>query len=428
MKFIIQDNVKMFYPTAEECKVNNKVHCTEEGCTSIFISESNLNLHLTKTHRKPHLLEESITKHYFCPELGCLYNADKYFKELKKLRTHYMTKHSSEQYICLNCNKIFPQQKNLQQHSDYCGVNFTCPQCPAYYATYESLQTHSRRKKHCIPLKTHYKVINTCSKSDTLLQATDRPILPKSSFNLIIVPNDTKKFNQESQTYNIPSIYKSKMTQVCREFDSRNNQQTQTGNKSEYFTVETQTIGNYRNLSRKNSGSMDNSSTQRSLKTQTDVIESKNFSCNTSFKDDFPIETNSSSTQTGENNTSNNNNSTHTHDTIYTDTSDLLQDVNVGSFEFDNCNMETQTDFIFDDVMFGCDYMSNMYTQTSDQILSDLGFSNIQTQTLIDDVLKSVESQTVMSRRKQDVGDRDMTHMETQTDMEFREMLEVINS
>ncbi|XP_072378449.1 uncharacterized protein [Diabrotica undecimpunctata] len=431
MRFIIEDNIKKFYPTAEESRVHNKLKCTEEGCNSVFMSESNLNLHLVKTHQRTNLKSDMLQKQYFCPELECAYHTKKYFRQLKTLRTHYMMRHSQEQFICSTCSIVFPLQKVLSRHAEYCGASFICPHCRADYAKYETLQTHGRRKKHNIPEKSFYKLNK--AKSDTVVQNSVVPILPKNSVSFILLVDPVTKFNQESQTYAELPKFENKMIQVSSRLESQNNQHTQTGSKNQLLTVETQTVGGYNN--RKSSAICDNSSTQKTSNTQTDIVESKNSSCNTSYsKDEFLIKNsinmNSSSTQTGECLSSNNYSaSTHTHDSIYTNTSDLLKEdmnVNIGSFEFDNCHMETQTDFILDDVMFNGDYMSNMYTQTCDDILNDLGFSNIQTQTTIDDILKSVESQTVMS--KSTAAERDMTHMETQTDIIFREMLEVINS
>ncbi|KAL1517351.1 hypothetical protein ABEB36_001123 [Hypothenemus hampei] len=108
------------------------------------------------------------------------------------------------------------------------------------------------------------------------------------------------------------------------------------------------------------------------------------------------------------------------------DTSELLFDLDSPFF---NCNSETQTDLMFDNELFEADY-SNMYTQTCDDILS--GLSDIQTQTgLNEDSLRSVESQTLMSSYSENLCPsifKDIVHSETQTDTQFREMLEIINS
>ncbi|KAG5890130.1 hypothetical protein JTB14_027797 [Gonioctena quinquepunctata] len=73
--------------------------------------------------------------------------------------------------------------------------------------------------------------------------------------------------------------------------------------------------------------------------------------------------------------------------------------------DLDNCHMETQTDFKSEDEMFSCE-----------EILNDFGFNDIETQTVFDDMLRSVKSQTMMSHGKKiNCNLRDMMHMETQT-------------
>ncbi|KAJ8924541.1 hypothetical protein NQ315_000689 [Exocentrus adspersus] len=393
--------VQKIYPTIEECKINNLVKCTEDGCSNVFTSESNLTLHLAKTHKKSQLLEPDLhVKQYYCPELKCVYN------------------------------------------ENYCGINFQCCDCQASYSCYETLKTHGRRKKHNILLKSEYKSKVTASKSEELISCNrSRLILPKQCVSLVVLLGASKNMtNRESQTESEKPKLRSKMTQVNRNavMTSKNTQQTQTGAKQHHLTVETQTIGDFFNINRKQMDILAEASDQKSSNTQTDSIESRNTSCNTSFNlDDFDlalksdIEKNSLGTQTLDNTQSIDiySTSTATHDSIHTDTSDLLTETINDNFEFYNCNSETQTDFMLGDEMFNCDYyMSNMYTQTCDAIFSDLGFSDIQTQTVIDDVLRSVESQTMMSRGRKNVTCKDTTHMETQTDLEFLNMLEVINS
>ncbi|KAG5890131.1 hypothetical protein JTB14_027798 [Gonioctena quinquepunctata] len=438
-KIMSSSNIKKLYPSVEECQVNNMVRCTEDGCQSVFTSESNLSLHLTKTHKKsPSYASDSGKKQYYCPEIGCAYNSNNFFKNMKQLRQHYLKNHVNRSFVCNLCQKSFPCENYLKLHKDYCGVDFTCCDCQSSYSCYETLKTHCRRKKHNILNKSEYKFKILASKSEISLTPSNRLslLLPKPTVSLILFPNvDRTMSNQESQTVHDKPKLKSKMTQVNRnQMSPYNSQQTQTGSQGNHLTVETQTIGDFVSLNQKSDINL--SLTQKSSDTQTDVRESKNSSCNTSFNTDFEldgrgIEMSSLSTQTYD---SSNifSTSTMTHDSIYTDTSDLLAD----SFEndkmdLDNCHMETQTDFMFEDEMFSCDYMSNMYTQTCEEILNDFGFNDIETQTVFDDMLRSVESQTMMSHgKKVNCNLKDMMHMETQTDTnaEFRQLLEVINS
>nr|CAH7765170.1 unnamed protein product [Callosobruchus chinensis] len=429
--------VRKFYPTVEECKVNNLVRCTEDGCMQVFHSDSNLQLHVAKTHKKVSL-NESCTKQYYCPETGCMYNTDRYFNRLKLLRQHYWKVHLEKVLSCHSCNKLFATENSLKSHSDYCGVDFKCCDCHLSYSCYETLKTHGRRKKHSVLAKSEYKPKMFTSASDTHVPQSSKNvmILPKNCVSLVIMVDPNKMFNQGSQTVDNKPKLKSKMTQVNRDMQaSQTTQHTQTGMMNKHLTVETQTIGDFV-APEKN---IDNSSIDmiylKSSKTQTDLVESRNTSCNTSFDmDEFEFvekaETISSSTQTYEESDNIYSISTTTHDSTHTDTSDLFtESMQINDFQFDNCHMETQTDFMFEEGMFDCDYMSNMYTQTCDDILNEFEFNNIETQTVFEDMLRSVESQTMKTHsRKSTVSCKDMTHMETQTDVEFRQMLEVINS
>ncbi|XP_018573943.1 uncharacterized protein LOC108912988 [Anoplophora glabripennis] len=434
--------VKKFYPTVEECKINNLVKCTEDGCSNVFTSESNLTLHLMKTHKKSHLLDSNLSlKQYYCPEVGCIYNKNKFFKNMKCLRQHYVKVHCTKNFQCTLCQKNFPTKNFLNNHIEYCGINFECCDCQATYSCYETLKTHGRRKKHNILFKSEYKSKLAISKSEDVIPSNkNRVILPKQCISLVVLPTINKSVtNREIQTEEEKPKLRSKMTQVNRNavLTSQNTQQTQTEMKQNLLTVETQTMGDFVNINRKQLDALNEANDQKTSITQTDIIESRSTSCNTSFNlDDFEFslktetEKNSSGTQTQSNDIYSI--STATHDSIHTDTSDLFAETlnaNMSSFEFFNCNMETQTDFMLSDEMFNCDYyMSNMYTQTCNEILNDLGFSDIQTQTVLDDVLRSVESQTMVSRGRKNVICKDTSHMETQTDMEYLNMLEVINS
>ncbi|RZB39279.1 hypothetical protein BDFB_013037 [Asbolus verrucosus] len=411
------------YPTAEElCKVNKNLSCPE--CSAIFNSDSNLNLHLAKTHKKAHLLQRNNdNKIYHCPVVNCSYNSSAHFKQYKFLKQHYLKVHSEKNYICSLCKKGFSTEAFRNRHFEYCNVIFKCCDCDVFYSCYETLKTHGRRKKHKILEKIAYKTsaVNTIlknPKSDASLSSNKvRLLLPKPSNSMgMIVISDTSE--QSSQTYT-----------ECVE---QNSQETQTHlitKIPQLFTVETQTIGDY--FTRKS----ESVNALKSTKTQTCTPDPKTVSCNTTFMlDDFElgfnnVQRNSSSTQTAIYNESVHiySSSTSTHDSIHTDTSDLLTDMFDSNFF--NCNMETQTDFMFNDELFKyCDDYINMCTQTCDDLLlGEIGPNNMHTQTL--DVLKSVESQTIMSQSKRiPLSCKDMGHMETQTDMHFKQMLEEINA
>ncbi|GJQ84255.1 hypothetical protein Trydic_g2921 [Trypoxylus dichotomus] len=444
------ESLQKIYPTAEELStVNSTVRCPEDGCTSIFMSESNLNLHLAKTHKKDNLLvPNNAIREYYCPDLSCTYNNVKSFKSLKLLKQHYLKVHSEKTFGCDTCNMKFSTQAARNSHLEYCNVKFACSECNSSYASYESLLTHGRRKRHAIPDKTSYR---TCAKLATKSSSiTNLPmkmkkkmlVLPKGSASLelinVHIPN-LITFEKGSQT----DIWTEKPRLTKKGVKLVNStQETQTFDNKQHLSAETQTIGDY--FSRKQSSNKLDDDDRKSIKTQTKPVNSTTKSCNTSFNlNDFNFvgenaERNNSGTQT---------NTAIPPELLYSTPQNESGDLNEFEFmhtssqtsfnedmdTFDsenyfNCNSETQTDFMS---MLSTDYCSNMYTQTCDNLLlNDLAFMNTHTQTVFDDVLKSVESQTMMSSQssKLVLSCRDMAHMETQTDVEFKQMLEEINA
>lgn len=395
------------------------------ACGKVFKGESNLMLHLAKSHGKTELLQSSGIKQYHCPEAQCIYHEEKYMKNMKFLRQHYLKVHMKREYNCSHCQNNFSSQKSLENHFVYCGVKFSCCQCEASYSSYETLQTHGRRKNHKILKKQDY-TLKVVSVEVVRVNEPGRFILPKPENRIIANPNIStsipdhcfKTSDTEGIAYKIIGNNKVQLVEISQKPRTTSSVETQTDERS-YFKVG---ISNVKN--------------QRTIETQTDISDYVKI----------PIEMTHRPTINEMSNTITNSSSTQTCTdlnlyvpsdklkcSISNNTSTIIGESslsnNINNFEFDNCNMETQTDFIFDDVMFGSDYlMSNMYTQTCDDYLNQFNFNDIETQTVFDDVmLKSVESQTFMPARLQNIC-KDMSHTETQTDAEFRQMLEVINS
>ncbi|XP_044269133.1 ATM interactor [Tribolium madens] len=410
--------VEKVYPSIEELGNVNKKECPE--CSALFNSDSNLKLHLVKTHKKSKLLEPVNTnKIFYCPITTCSYNNTSHFKQLKPLKQHFLKVHSDKNFVCKLCQKGFATESSRDRHTEYCDVIFKCCDCDMFYSCYETLKTHSRRKKHDILEKVAYKT----SVTPTVKNPKSDNSLVSNKFKLILLkPSNSTGMINTSDT----------SEQSVQTDKSNNSQETQTflATRMPQFTVETQTIGDY--FTKR----PDNLNTNlKSIKTQTITPVPKTSSCNTSFLlDDFvlnvmdDVQRSSSSTQTNiceESDEDIYSASTSTHDSIHTDTSDLLKD----TFDLNYFNMETQTDF--DELFNYCDDYSNMYTQTCQELwLGEIGLNDTHTQTVIDDVLKSVESQTVMSQFKiPPTSCKDnVTHMETQTDMHFKQMLEEINA
>ncbi|KAK9688288.1 hypothetical protein QE152_g35657 [Popillia japonica] len=428
--------------------INSTVRCPEEGCSSIFMSESNLNLHLAKTHKKENLMTPtSVNREYYCPDLSCNYNDAKSFKSLKLLKQHYLKVHSEKTYGCDTCDSKFSTQAAKNRHSEYCHAKFTCCECNSTYPCYESLLTHSRRKQHLILDKTAYRT-HAVTKSSSITNLSQKAkkslVLPKNSTSLQLINVNVRNLvtmEKGSQT----DIWTEKPRLSKRSIKLINNssQETQTLSNKQHLSAETQTIGDY--IQRKSSASKIEDDDRKSINTQTKPVNSKTKSCNTLFNlTDFNFmmentERNHSGTQT-----TNTVSSEFLYSTSQTETTDLnvfefmhsssQTNFNEDMDTFDsenyfNCNSETQTDFMS---ILNSDYCSNMYTQTCDSLLlNDLAFMNSHTQTVFDDILKSVESQTTMSTQSNaglGMTCRDMAHMETQTDVEFKQMLEEINA
>lgn len=426
------ESVQKIYPTIEELStVNSTVRCTEEGCTGIFMSESNLNLHLMKTHKKENLLVScNAVREYYCPELSCSYNDTKSFKSLKLLKQHYLKVHSDKSFGCDTCDMKFSTQAAKNSHREYCKAKFTCCECNASYSSYESLLTHGRRKKHIILDKTQYKTYVKMSKSNSIANITEKTkknvlVLPKTSASVQVI-------NVNNVT-NLLMCEKGSQTEKPR-LTKRNlnltntSQETQTNKR--HLSAETQTIGDY--VSKKSSSvSKLDEDDRKSIKTQTKRVDSMTKSCNTLFNYDFDLENdnaerNSAGTQTIIPQEFDLNEFEFMHSSSQTSFNEDMDTFD--SENYFNCNSETQTDFMS---MLNNDYCSNMYTQTCDDLfLNELAFMNSHTQTAFDDMLRSVESQTMMSSHcsKLVLSCRDMAHMETQTDVEFKQMLEEINA
>ncbi|XP_019866699.1 ATM interactor isoform X2 [Aethina tumida] len=388
--------LEKIYPKIEELTTfNNKVQCPEENCGKFFSSEANLQLHQVKSHNKTELW--SIKKEFHCPEQTCIYHKTKSFKSIKPLKQHYMKTHMQKTIKCTKCQSCFATESMQKSHYEYCGITFNCCDCDAFYACYETLKTHCRRKKHSIKDKKLYKpqVVKT-------IQVTPRLILPK--------PMTVKQTqNQSCQTDQPKPQLINRSIQVQNQKISAGTQvpdYIQSSAQSQ--CTETQT-GELFDLPKKHAlDSCTEPQNRKSIKVQTVSVPSKTSSCNTSFDlNDFEftvntdIETQSSGTQTNSSQVLNYSSSTTTHDSIHTDTSDLLMCSLNDNYDsnFFNCNMETQTDTIFQtDILNFCDLYSNhMYTQTCDDFLNDVVFNDTETQTTIDEMFSSVESQTMMS-------------------------------
>lgn len=427
----MEDIINIF-PTSEELlTVSNYVTCPD--CNTIFRSKSNLTLHITKTHKRSTLVKMNplLLKFYHCPEPKCSYNTiAKPFRTYKLLKQHYLKVHAAKQLGCATCGKYFPLRSSYYNHFPYCGIIFNCNSCPALYDCYETLKTHARRKCHSIDVKTAF------SRMPQLPIKSKSELLPSRSLFANFLPKSGATASSSDEQV---ILSKSSQTDVRQHTNRHVLPRLEIRDDNTKF-AETQTVGDYR-LKKFNS-----SEESFDKKTQTVRVPSCTKSCNTSFvlnddgevelSRDVPKESMHSSTQTNlqipiDNNLENLSFSAVVSINTTCDLSTAL-DTDDDTLFF---NMETQTDCTeLISNMLDSDFYTNMYTQTcSDVFNEDLGLNNICTQTswLEDDslLLRSVESQTTMSRSSGSLTTcRDFNHMETQTDAEFKELLDAINA
>ncbi|KAL0270604.1 UNVERIFIED_CONTAM: hypothetical protein PYX00_007958 [Menopon gallinae] len=97
--------IKVF-PTEEELSlVSSHVRCSEENCSAVFKSTSNLNMHLIRHHKisSLELCKKDAVRQFYCPAQLCMYNKDskKHFTKLKYLKQHFLKVHAAKNFICV---------------------------------------------------------------------------------------------------------------------------------------------------------------------------------------------------------------------------------------------------------------------------------------------------------------------------------------
>ncbi|XP_071447509.1 uncharacterized protein Asciz [Hetaerina americana] len=135
--------------------ITKNIPCPEEGCNGTFLNSSNLEMHLSKHHKKRsdgNNRREYLNKmncQYHCPVEKCLYNinSDRHFTHIKYLKQHYLKVHAEKKFLCKKCDKGFSTEAACNVHMRICGMKFTCS-CGCSYMSYEALITHAKRKNH----------------------------------------------------------------------------------------------------------------------------------------------------------------------------------------------------------------------------------------------------------------------------------------
>lgn len=337
-------NYKKVYPTKDDLsKIKNKIKCTESNCKSVFTSESNLSLHLQKTHKKGAIKKYDGDLLFFCPVEKCVYYTSKHFKSKKLLKQHYLKVHASKEYICETCNKGFSTESFKNSHKSYCKVTFTCNDCDSAYSSYETLKTHSRRKNHSIKDKSCFEINENVISNKHSFTNNDNEfsilIQPKNTIKIIVLPLATNG----TETNVVQSDISNKNdTQVFL----KKNQYTQTGYKYPQITIGTQTQNNDNDitLTKKSNALKMQSGVQTNIS-----VSYNNDNCQLNENCDHHLKK-------------------FKKDDMEDTRKERLNDLDSFENTFLNCNMETQTD-AFEDLLNYCDFYSNTCTQTCNNLL-----------------------------------------------------------
>lgn len=335
------------------------VKCTVAECSSVFKTTSNLHLHLEKHHKVNvrALVDTTAEVQYYCPATDCKYNATeavqtKYFKSKKLLRQHYMKVHAVKTLLCRKCGKSFACSALLQHHERSCGLEFQCVDCEWSYSSRECLLTHCRRKGHSVA---HLKRNHTIN----IKQEDQKPVVSLKKYAEL-----TSKRLPSSASNKTPSNFSRIMT---RRKDKKISQETQTASlyNSNCTKAISKAIGCLATIQSKSIAvGPSNASTALSKYRNLDLIDDE------------------SSTMIDNHSQTCNRNLNSLN---YVEDDSSLNYFTVGNFNSGLCHIETQTELIASRANGVRDSMDpmlcHMHTQTSDQILTELGLSDIQTQT-----------------------------------------------
>lgn len=336
--------------------------CPEVDCGQIFTNNGHLQLHLTKHHRIIKKISTECILSFHCPVDGCKYSekGKQFFLNRKALRQHYVKVHAEKAVACKQCNMKFPSVALLRLHERCCGQEYKCIECGFKYGSREALLTHCRRKAHKISQLSVKRPIQIIRNQTAIVMPAPLSfplkkivkIAPKPTSVEVIVNvqppiDDRKKLLQTSQT------------QTKLFLDKWN----------------------------------------KRVGPPTTILTSATHSEPSSFQDldFFDTET---TTQMIASSSSQTDRTLNTHN--------FMEGDSLGYFGADDhfasgfCDIETQTELLpsavdhLDQLLY-----SNMHTQTCDEIMSDFGWTDIQTQTNFplpvdysNDMLVSTETQT----------------------------------
>lgn len=322
----------------------------------------------------------SKTVRFFCPEENCKYNENvqhnvRSFTSKKYLKQHYMKVHAKKNIPCSRCDKIFASLAFKSAHELSCGQEFICTECNWTYKSKEALMTHCRRKSHpYVRQIENVKDFNVPTISKKFVE-----IAPKSS---------SSNYKEKSVGDSIPLCRKSQSTQTLPVDNS----------------TDKTFLDHWNKLAAQPSPKKDSKlckSKSKSVKSEQTSTTNKTFRNLDIFDaESSTLMTISSYAQTDKNL----NNLNYVED-------DSISYFGSENFHTGLCHIETQTEYrLFQENINEStnsdqlDQMlySNMHTQTCDEILSELGLADIQTQTNwpvtdYSDLLVSTETQTIDS-------------------------------
>lgn len=374
-----------FIPSESSLVENKRKQCTVLGCTSTFINLSNLHMHLQKHHRIPvnKIVDNNTDVHYFCPISKCKYNVlessgSNYFKTKKYLRQHFLKVHAEKSIKCSKCIKAFANQTLKIQHERTCGQIFQCIDCDWKYTSRECLLTHCRRKGHTVPPKSKELVTKI---EPTVITQADDIVMDKTILSRIAPKNEISNDHTSALMKKVQLVLKSTPAAKIKANFHRAIQKNQTVEESKIAQTPQQTDT-----------------------VPTKFIDHLKAKPNDKYKSlDLIDEESNSSTENSNEASRNLNNLSYVED----DSS--LHYFTVSNFNAGLCHIETQTDLMaFDESNINSSDMDpllcHMHTQTSDEILTELGLSDIQTQTNwpndeCNDLFVSTETQTCFDAR-----------------------------
>lgn len=365
--------------------------CSVTDCKSTFQNKSNLQMHLEKQHKiiSKSLFNSSNIVQYYCPHNNCKYNIsqdkEKFFTSRKFLKQHFLKMHAPKNVECKKCNRKFSTNTLKEQHERVCGTLFKCTECEAAYASRECLLTHCRRKNHRIPVHVPQKR-KKLAQSMATKQTSQIPIKPK-----IFTEADIKAVLHASE---VPR--KRKQPSVKKQTKSTKATQTEPDDLDNSLRI---------------------SKTTRTTSTRCDIQESsKSFE---KYKNLDLIDEESNTLISISSQTFKNLNSLNF----------VEEDSSLNCFGNTNssfCHIETQTELISFDNSNSIDSAREMdpmlchtHTQTSDDILTELGLADIETQTNWQDddyseLFVSTETQTCFSSL---IMDNNSTQTQTMSDL-----------